>query len=187
VEEEISVQIDARQAKEALGTLGSDNASAKEVMNNAELLNLFVGIVNGSLAALDGKTSAVLGIVDKHASLAGFVGNAHQLKGLSAGSNAVQILTQTLALLKLGSSASPGMVVATVGAMFTKKAALAFGMVEDDKRAKIIAVATDCVSSFLSVGIAAAMATNPVGWVLLAAAAAQAGASAYQAYAVSQQ
>lgn len=97
------------------------------------------------------------------------------------GSAAVQLSSQTLTLLKLGANATPGQVLATVGATFTKKVALAMGLAENDKQAKLIAAFSDCASSVLSAGLAVSAATTPVGWVLVGAALVQLGASAHDA------
>ena len=189
------MKIDEKAAKQALQLDGSE--SAKEIDNNADLLSLFVGIVNSSLAAFEGNAAAALGQVDKYAGIAGYVGKEQGNSNVMATSTAVQISTQTLSLLKLGANATPGAIVAAVSAMFTKKVALAFSLVENDKQAKLISVAADCASSTISLGGALAtgisvsaagvgFALTPVGWVLLGAALAQAGASAYQAYASTQ-
>ena len=137
-------------------------------------------------------------MIDKHATIAGFAGKQGDIKGLMIAGSAIQISTQTLALLKLGANATPGAVIAALGAMFTKKASLAFGLAENNKQAKLLEVTTDCASSLFTLGGAIAIGVTtgaagiafsltPVGWVLLGAALAQAGASAYQAYATSQQ
>jgi hypothetical protein len=191
---EAEMQISESDAKKALQVLGPTNKNAKEIEKNADLLNLFVGIVNASLAAMDGKTasekglSATLGLIDKHASIAGFTGKQNDIKALILAGNAIQISTQTLSLLKLGANASPGAVVATLGAMFTKKVSLALGLVENNKQAKMMEVTADCAASLFSLGgMIVAGVSGPVGWVLLGAALAQTGASAYQAYAAAQQ
>ena len=138
--------------KQTLRTVDTD--ATRQVEQNADLLNLFASILNGSLAALDGKTpseikiSAILGGIDKNASLAGFVGKVENSKNFMVGSAAVQLSSQTLTLLKLGANATPGQVLATVGAVFTKKVALAMGLAENDKQAKLIAAFSDCASSF---------------------------------------
>lgn len=188
------MQISESDAKKALQVLGPTNKHAKEIEKNADLLNLFVGIVNASLAAMDGKTagekslSATLGFIDKHASIAGFTGKQNDIKTLILAGNAIQISTQTLSLLKLGANASPGAVIATLGAMFTKKVSLALGLVENNKQAKMMEVTADCAASLFSLGgMIVAGVSGPVGWVLLGAALAQTGASAYQAYAATQQ
>jgi len=201
-------QVNASDVKQAIYLVNSNSKQAKAVEQNADMLNLMVGVINASLAAVEGKGAAALGLIDKHAVVAGFVGKQENMKNLSLASTTVQISTQTLALLKLGSNASPAVLVTTLGAMFTKKVSLAFGLAENDKQAKLLEVSTDCASSLFSLGGAiAAMVTTgagtagaagvaaagvtltltPVGLVLLGAALAQVGASAYQAYALNQQ
>jgi len=186
------MNIDEQAARKALQFVGTEEA--KEIERNADLLNLFVGIVNSSLAALEGNTSAAIGQIDKYAGLAGYVGKEKANQSIMATSAAIQISTQTLSLLKLGANATPGAVVTALGAMFTKKVALAFGLAEDNKQVKLVSVAADCASSAISLGGAIAtgvtvgatgvsIAFTPIGWVLLGAALAQAGASAYQFYA----
>lgn len=205
-------QVNASDVKQAMHLMKPNSEQARAVEQSADLVNLLVGVINASLAAVEGKGAAALGIVDKHAVVAGFVGKQENAKNLVLASTTVQISTQTLALLKLGSNASPAVLVTTLGAMFTKKVSLAFGLVENDKQAKLLEVSTDCASSVFSLGGAiAAMVTTgagtagavgavgavtaagvtltltPVGLVLLGAALAQVGASAYQAYALKQQ
>lgn len=182
------MEISTQDARAALKVIRKNSPHAKEIEQNADLLNLFVGIVNSSLAALDGKVAGALGLIDKHASIAGFAAKSEGAKGLLAASSALQISTQTFSLLKLGANATPIAVVATVGAVFTKKVSLAFGLAEDDKQAKLISVGADCASSLLAFGgTIIAGVSGPVGWVLLGAALAQVGASAYQAYTTTQQ
>jgi hypothetical protein len=155
--------------------------ACRAVLNNADLFALFVGVVNGSLAALEGAPSAALGFADKWATVADASGKMTNNKTLRAAAGGTQILTQSLSLMKLGANATPGAVMATVGAMFTKKVALAFGLAEDDKRAKIIAAVADVTSSVLAVG-AIGLATTATPGILIVAAYAQLGVSGYQAY-----
>ncbi|RVU43780.1 hypothetical protein [Rubrivivax rivuli] len=169
---------DTRAALDSVGT-----PAAKAVSQDAELTGLLTDILNGTLAASEGKLGAALGFADKYAALADFAGKSRQNQTVRAFATSSQILTQTLGLLKLGSNASPGMVLATVGAMFTKKVALAFGLVENDKQAKLVAATADFASAALTVGVAAAGLSNPVGWVLMAGALAQLGATTFKGYA----
>lgn len=173
--------VTADETRAALNSVGTP--AAREVSQNAELTGLLTDILNGTLAASEGKLGAALGFADKYAAVAEFAGKSVDNQTVRAFAVSSQMLTQTLGLLKLGSSASPGMVVATVGAMFTKKVALAFGLVENDKQAKLLAATADFASAGLTVGIAAAGLATPVGWVLMVGALAQLGASTYKGYA----
>ncbi|MBK6740563.1 MAG: hypothetical protein IPG64_23390 [Haliea sp.] len=140
-------QINACNVREACRALGTE--SGREVADNAELTALLVSILNSSLQASQGKLDAVLGFVDKHAAVAGYAGKSVGNDTVRVSSASAQILTQSLILIKLGSNASPGMVVATLGAMFTKKMALAFGLVDNNQQAKLLEVTSDMVSSTL--------------------------------------
>ena len=172
--------IDTKTARQAL--LSVDTEKTREIAQNADLLAMFVGVMNGSLAALEGNVSAALGFVDKTATVADVAGKVANNQTVRVSAASTQLITQTLSLLKLSSTASPGAVVATVGAIFTKKVALAFGLAEDNKQAKLIGATADILSSVLTVGLAAAELSTPVGWVLLIGAAAQLGVSSYQGY-----
>jgi hypothetical protein len=172
-----------QQCRQALATV--DSQATREVMNNADLMAMFVGITNGSLAALEGGPAAALGIADKWATVTDAAGKAAGNTMMTTTAASAQIITQSLSLIKLGSAASPGMVVATVGAMFTKKVALMFGLVPEDKTAKLVAAIADLTSSVLIVGtsVAAVSASaTAVPVILLVGAVAQLGASGYQAY-----
>lgn len=173
--------ITAEDTRAALHAVGTPNAKA--VANNAELTGLLVDILNGTLAAAEGKLGAALGAADKYGSLADFTGKQLNNSTVRAVGASSQILTQTLGLLKLGSNASPGMVLATVGAMFTKKMALAFGLVDNNRQAQLLGATADFASAALTVGIAAAGLSTPVGWVLMVGAVAQLGATTYKGYA----
>jgi hypothetical protein len=182
----LTVQISPQQCRDALRQC--ETPATKVVVDNSDLLAMFTGIVNGTLAALEGNSSAALGLVDKWATVTDVAGKSSGITGLRLASSSVQLVTQTLSLVKLGSAASPGRVVATVGAVFTKKVALMFGMAADEKQAKLVAAAADLVSSTLVVGIgvaevsAAAAGATTVPWILLVGAIAQLGASAYSSY-----
>ncbi len=163
----------------ALQAQGGPNAQA--VLADAQLMGKLVDMLNGTLAAGDGRLAGVLGYIDKNAALCDVVVRGKDAKTLRAASTSVQILTQTLGLLKLGANASPAMVTATVGAMFTKKVALAFGLAENDKQAKLIAAIADMAAGVTTAGIAVATASTPFGWVLVVGALASAALSTYQA------
>jgi hypothetical protein len=171
--------ITTEQARRALQAQGGENAKA--VAADAELLGKLVDMLNGTLAAGEGRLAGVLGYIDKNAALCDVVVRGKDAKTVKAASASVQILTQTLALLKLGSQASPAMVTATVGAMFSKKVALAFGLAENDKQAKLVSVVADMAAGVTTAGIAFATAATPFGWVLFVGALASAGLSTYNA------
>lgn len=168
---------DTRAALDSVGT-----PAAKAVSQNAELTGLLTDILNGTLAASEGKLAAALGFADKYAAVADFAGKSAQNPTVRAVAASSQILTQTLGLLKLGSGATPGVVVATVGAMFTKKVALAFGLVENDKQAKIVAAMADFAAALLTAGVTYTL-TSPLVPVLMVGALAQVVSTAYKGYA----
>ena len=171
------------QCRQALAAVDTD--ASREVMNNADLFAMFVGLTNGSLAALGKPIDAAFGVADKMTTLADGAGKIANSKTVKLTSSSAQIIIQSLSLIKLGTAATPGMVVATVGAMFTKKVALAFGLVEDDKSAKIVAAIADLTSAILVTGIsytAIAGATTIVPAILLVGAAAQLSVTGWQAY-----
>lgn len=175
--------ISEQQCRQALAAV--DSPATRDVMNNADLMAMFVGITNGTLAAIEGGPSAALGIADKWATITDAAGKAASNSTVTTTAASAQLITQTLSLIKLGNAASPGMVVATVGAMFTKKVALLFGMAPQDKSTKLVAAIADLTSSVLIVGTSAAAVSasaTAIPVILLVGAVAQLGASGYQAY-----
>jgi hypothetical protein len=166
-----------------------NSPATQTIEQNADLLALFVTILNASLSALEGQPllGLTLGTADKFSAIGDFMGKSANNREVRAAAVSTQLLIQTLGLLKLATNLSTGRVVVTVGAMFTKKVALAFGLVEDSKQAKLIAAGADIVSSILTVGVGAVELSNPVGWVLLVGAVAQFGVSAYNGYAAVQE
>lgn len=142
----------------------ADTKATRDIMNNTDPMARFVGVINGTLAALEGGSSAALGLADKWATIADAGGKMAKNNTCHAAASSAQILTQTLTLVKLGSNASPGMVVATVGAMFTKKVGLMFGLVDDNKQAAIVSATADVTASLLVVGTSiAALRTAAAG------------------------
>lgn len=173
------MHVDADKTKAAL--LASGGAEARKVALDAELLSKLVDVLNATLNASEGKVGLLLGWVDKHAALADIAARAGGHQGVKLASTSLQITTQTLSLMKLSAQASPGAVVATVGAMFCKKVSLAFGLVDNDKQAKLVAATADLIASTTTFGLAFAAASNPLGWIIATAAFASAGLAGYNA------
>ncbi|WP_028310730.1 hypothetical protein [Derxia gummosa] len=167
--------INESSVREAYRQVGTEKALA--VARDSDLIALSVSILNAGLAGMEGKLAGALGSVDGVTDAGGkLAGN----QGVKTAAASAQIINQTLALLKLANNTSPGVLVGTVGAMFTKKVSLAMGLADDNKQAQLIGAWSDLLSSLLTAGVTAATITTPVGVVLMAGALLQVGVSIYQ-------
>ncbi len=183
----MGIQVTEAQCLEVLKACNTP--ATKELVNNSDLLSTFVGVINGTLGALEGNAGMALGTADKWTGVADLAGKSAGNKNVHVAASTVQIFTQSLSLIKLGPSATPGAVLATVGAMLTKKVALALGMAGEDKKTKLLAASADLVASSCSVGAgylaltaAAAAGATTIPWILLIGAVAQLGVSGYATY-----
>jgi len=129
--------------------LQSSGGAAQEAAVDPKMVSDLTDLLNATLEA--GKAlskgdmaAAAISFGGKAATLAGMAADSSQSTTAKAGVFASKTILASLGLVNLAKVNSPNAVIATVGATFLKKIALAFDLAgNDDRRAKMIAALCD--------------------------------------------
>lgn len=164
----------------------------KPVSFDADMMTMFVGVVNGALGMLEGapgmmRTARVAW--EQGAAVGEYVGKAADnisLKGIVAGGQIIAVHANLL-LLASETHLVPGQVYATLGTTFVKGITLCLAQVEDNKRARLVGAIADIVTSLAAAGYACSQKDDAATRILAAATVVQACVNAYGAYKISQE
>lgn len=137
--------------------------NTRYVLQNTDAYQFMLTVFDSGLKLSSGKALDVAtATIDKHLSATELVGKGANNENVVISVKAAQIIMANANLLSLTSKTSMGGVVATLGAVFAKKIALAMGAASDDKQAKTIAAIADIAAAGLVVPAAIMTGVGPV-------------------------
>jgi len=162
----------------------ADTPATRAILKDTDAYGFMLTTIIGTIKMASGKPGDIIeGVVDKATGTADIIGKGGNSDTFNLTNATSQMFIQTLSLASLAGKTHPGIILATVGAVFFKKIALAMGLANDNKQAKCIGAFADLSSAVLTTGVAttAAFATGGVATVLAIGAASQLVLAAHEA------
>jgi hypothetical protein len=142
--------------------LQKGSAASQEAATDPKMVSDITDLLNATLEA--GKAlakgemaSAAVSLGNKAATLAGLAAEGSESRNAKAGVFASKAILSSLGLINLAGVTRPNVIVATIGATFLKKVALAFDLAGgDDRKAKMIAAVCDLAGQAAATFVAGA-------------------------------
>lgn len=128
--------------------------NVQHLKEDTQAYDLLLGLVNETVKfaseVASGKTAgAVIAYSSKTLTAGKAAAGASGHKGIVAGAAAMQMLLQSASLISLAGKTNPAVLFGSVGAMFASKVSLALGLVEGDKKAKLIGAFAEIAAATL--------------------------------------